>query len=342
MEKTTEITDLLNNLTSQDAISGFEFDFSAYLAEFLRPYCTDVSIDAFGNVIAKKTQNRKKKVLLEAHIDQIGLMVSHIEENGVIRFVPIGGINPAFLPATEVTIHGKQDFFGIIGTIPPHLQSADKENEVINLKDLYIDIGMDYDSVMKNISVGDVVSYKAYSYKSNSKFTAKSLDNRAGIAVLLQTAMELKNCDLPYDVTILLSVQEEVGLRGAPIATFNEEPDIALVVDVTYGSAFGTKDDETFALGSGAAIAIGPNAEPELYSKIKNAAEQLSLPHTTEVLPSHSGTNAWAIQTVSGGVPCAILSVPLRYMHTPYEMVDTKDIETMVRLITSILKEGNL
>ena len=336
--------DILTKLCGMTAVSGFEHDASLLVADMFAEYCDDVSVDSFGNIIAiLNNKSEGKAIMVEAHLDEIGLMVSYIEDNGFLRFTTIGGIDSAILPSTEVIVHGVESYLGVIGAKPPHLQDAEESKNSYKMENLFIDVGFDGETAKRLINIGDIITFKSAPVMLlNDRFCAKSLDNRVGVSVLLQCARALSALDLSYKVVFLISVQEEVGLRGAKIGAYSIQPDAAIVVDVTHATSPVVKSTDGFELGSGVAIAVGPNIDSRLYEKILTYAKQSELPHTIEVCAGSSGTNAWAIQVVAGGVPCAVLSVPIRYMHTPNEIVAMSDIESTTTLICGVIGGGDL
>ena len=281
--------------------------------------------------------------MLEAHYDEIGLIVTEIMDNGRIKFMPIGGIDTAILPSSFVTIHGKKDVTGVIGAKPPHLQSADESKKKYKTEDLYIDAYMTKDELEGVVRIGDSISFNSKPRQLlGGMYSSKSLDNRGGVATLLLCAKALKEAGFKGKVIFLLSVQEEVGLRGATAGAYEIKPDMAIVVDVTFGTSPSVSSSESFPLGGGGAIAAGPNIDPEIFDKLKAIAHKNDLPYSVEVIADNTGTNAWAIQVQAGGIPCGLVSLPLRYMHSHVETLDAMDIENTVTLLTEFAKEAGL
>lgn len=335
-----DIKTLLFDLTTKVGVSGFEFPLSNFIKEQFEQHCDMVKIDGLGNVIAViNPYANGKTIMLEAHIDEIGLIVTEIKETGRIHFENIGGIDPSILPASEVMIHGKKEIYGVIGAKPPHLQSKEEEKEPYKLKDLYIDVGMPYEKVKESISVGDIISFWAKPLSlMNHVIASKSIDNRAGIAVLLACAKQLKEDSNIGTVVFLASVQEEVGLRGATVGAYSVKPDLAVAIDVTHGITPMVTSSEGFALGSGTAVAVGPNIDAGLANRIIKIAKENNIPYTIEVCAGDTGTDAWAIQVQAGGVPTGLLSVPLKYMHSHIETADLDDINHTIQLLRLFAK----
>ncbi|MDD4690248.1 MAG: M20/M25/M40 family metallo-hydrolase [Eubacteriales bacterium] len=339
-----EIKGLLSNLTMEHGVSGFEYPLSEKVRDMFFEYCGDVTIDNMGNVIARlNPDSTGKTIMFEAHIDEIGLMVTKLCPNGKIKFQPIGGIDTAILPSSFVTIHGKKDITGVIGAKPPHLQSKDESDKRYKTDDLYIDTYMSYDQLKEVIRIGDSISFVSQPRSLlGNLYSSKSIDNRGGVATLLLCAKTLKEHGYSGNAVFLLSVQEEAGLRGATAASFDNKPDIAIVVDVTYGVSPTVSGSDGFPLGSGSAIATGPNIDPSIFEKLKEIANRNNLQYEIEVAPDSTGTDAWAMQVQAGGIPCGLVSLPLRYMHSHIETIDLDDIKTTVALLTEFAKEADL
>ena len=336
-----ETKNLLFDLTSKVGISGFEQSFSQYVKNLFAPFCDIVEIDKLGNVIAVINPNADGKTLmLEAHLDEIGLIVTGIKETGRIHFESIGGIDPAILPASEVTIHGTSEVYGVIGAKPPHLQTKEEEKVQYKLNDLYIDVGMPYEKIKNLIRIGDVISFRAKCLSlMNHVVSSKSIDNRAGIAILIACAKQLKGRSDIGTIVFLASVQEEVGMRGATVGAYSMKPDIAVAIDVTHGITPMVTASEGFPLGSGCAIAVGPNIDTNLANLLIKIAKKNQIPYTIEVCAGDTGTDAWVIQVQAGGIPTGLLSVPLKYMHSHIETADMDDIDHTIDLLCLLAKE---
>lgn len=339
-----QISEIVKELVEYPAISGYEDSFSKILANKLKDYCSDVQITASGCVLGKIPSLNKhtKSILIEAHLDQIGLIVSEICENGFVKFAAVGGIDERILPTTEVYICGKEKIYGVIGAKPPHLISkGNDESDTLKITDMAIDTGMDSESLSHFISVGDPILLRSkFTELLNGNIASAALDNRAGIAAIFSCLEEIKNHSCPYNIFICFTTGEETGLHGAYTIPAVIHPDLAVVVDVTHGTTPDAPTSGTFALGSGTAICRGPNLHYDYTKSIITLAKEKSIPFEIEVASGHSGTNAWAIQNLGGGIPCVLLSIPLRYMHTSVEVADTADIRSTAKLITEIVSGG--
>ena len=329
--------ELIKKLSGLHGISGFEYRINGEIKDMLLKYCDDVKIDALGNVIAVKYSGRQnaKKLLIEAHIDEIGLMVKNIDENGFITFVNVGGVDARILPAMEVIIHGKKDLKGVIGAKPPHIMSEGEGKNAVKIENMAIDTGLPFEEVKNQISVGDSISFSTEATELlDSQITGKSLDDRASIAVLIDVMQNIKA--LAVDVYAVCSVQEEVGGFGAMTSAFSVEPDFAIAIDVCHGI---TPDNSycAYEMGGGAVITCGPNIHPKMYELLTNTAKKHNIKFQIDVDGGNTGTDAWQIQVVRDGIPTGLLSIPLKYMHTLVETVSLDDVEAVAKLVTAFI-----
>ena len=331
---------LISLLSDMRGISGYEYRINEKIKEMIAPYCDDVRIDALGSVIAfKKGKKSNTSIMLEAHCDEIGLMISDIDERGFLSFVNVGGVDQRILPSAEVIIHGKKDIKGVIGAKPPHVLSADEAEKSIKIKDMAIDTGLDAEEVKENVSIGDSVTFSQSAGKLlNETYSGKTLDDRAGVAAVIEVFKRVKEIDA--DLYASISVQEEVGLRGAKATAFEINPDMAIAIDVCHAQ---TPDNSknAFEAGSGTVITIGPNIHPKISDKLFEIAKKYEIKTNTDVDSGDTGTDAWAIQIARCGIPTGLLSIPLKYMHTSVETMDMKDFEATVTLLERVVKESD-
>lgn len=339
-----QISEIVKELVGYSAISGFEDSFSLVLSDKLKNYCSDVQITASGCVIGKISSANKnaKTILIEAHLDQIGLIVSEICENGFVKFAAVGGIDERILPTTEVYICGKEKIYGVIGAKPPHLLSKGKdESDSLKITDMTIDTGMDSESLSRLVSVGDPILLRSeFTQLLNDNVASAALDNRAGITAVFSCLEQIKSCSCPYNILVCFTTGEETGLHGAYTLPAVIHPDLAIIVDVTHGTTPDAPTSGTFALGSGTAICRGPNLHYDYTKSVINLAKEKAIPYEVEVASGNSGTNAWALQNLGGGIPCVLLSIPLRYMHTSVEVANIADIDSTAKLIFKIVSGG--
>lgn len=336
-----DIIPVLQQLCGLKGLSGFEHLGHNELIEIFKSYCHQTYTDPLGNVIGviRCGKENAKKALIEAHFDQIGLMVSGIDDKGFITIAEIGGVDPRTLPATEVVIHGKEDVYGVIGQKPPHLISSDDMKKAIKIDELYIDTGYNAEEIKSKVELGDPITIKAKAtVLGNNGFCGGALDDRAGIAALLWCASELQSVGLEVDLYIMASVQEELGCRGAGVGAYGIDPDFAIAVDVTHGDTPDGQRERTSPLGKGGVICKGPNLHPKLVNEIIRLAKVYNIPYQIEVEAGNTGTNAWQMQVARSGIPCALISIPLKYMHTPVEALNIEDIKSTAHLMAALLK----
>lgn len=324
---------ILEALTAPSGLSGSENLVREAFRELTAPYCSEMKTDRLGNMFAYYRCGKKDAplLMLEAHMDEIGLMVSGYTKEDSLLFVPIGGFDPKVLPGSEVTLHAKDgDFFGVIGAKPPHLLT-DRTSSV-PMKDMCIDIGFEEEETRKRVKIGDLITFNTeYTKLGDSRLAARCFDNRAGLASLVKALEYMEKYKLDCDVVLCAAVQEEVGLRGARVACEKAVPDAAIVVDAGFGTS--ANSSEGFDLGSGVIVSVGPNLHPKLNELIFKAAKDASVEVTVDVEGGNTGTDAWEIQVYAKGVPTALLSYPTRYMHSTYEVIDKKDIDSIAKLL---------
>lgn len=339
-----QICEILKELTEHPGISGFEADFSHALSEKLKSYCSHVQTTSLGCVLGKLPSPRKaaKSIMLEAHLDRIGLIVSEICDEGFVKFAAVGGVDERILPSSEVYILGKEKVYGVIGAKPPHLLSKGRDDSAaLKISDMTIDTGLNREALSRLVKVGDPILLRSiFTELLSGNAASAALDNRAGIASVFSCLERIKNQELPYDIYICFTTGEETGLHGAYTIPGLVHPDLAVVVDVTHGTTPDAPKVGTFPLCSGTAICRGPNLHFEYTKSVIELARNKSIPFEIEVASGHSGTNAWALQNIGCGTPCVLLSIPLRYMHTSVEVVNIADIDATARLLTEIVSGG--
>ncbi len=340
-----DLTKALKDLVNYPGIAGFEQDFAAKICEKLSVFCDDIIITKTGNVVGeiKSKIENAPTIMLEAHLDRIGLIVKSIDENGFVGFEPLGGVDERILPAAEVCILGKEEVFGIVGAKPPHLMNKEEADEGLKIKDMLIDTGILGDELKKLVRVGDPILLKSeFVELSENRISSAALDNRVGMTVVFDCLERLKSVDLPCNLQIAFAKGEELGLQGANTIIGKNKPDLAIVLDVTYGMTPDASKNGTFPLGCGAVICRGPNLHYEMTKKVIETAKAKNIPYEIEVASGSSGTNAWAIQVSGGGVPCVLISIPIRYMHTTVETVDVRDMNNVSKLLVEIVSGGEV
>jgi putative aminopeptidase FrvX len=343
---------LLKRLSDTIGLSGHERPVRALVKEEFARYADEVRIDKMGNLIALKRgifpsetssgeDAVRRRIMLAAHMDEIGLMVTGVED-GFLRIAPVGGVDERLLLAQPVTVHGtvngEHDLQAVIASVPPHLLPDQERDQVIPTSKLFVDVGLPPDEVAKRVRVGDLVSFRQQALElKGGLLTGKAMDNRVSVAAVALCLEQLSVMRHTWDVYAVATVQEEVGLKGALTSAFGVNPDVAIAIDVTWGSQPSAPEDQTFPLGKGPTIGVGPNFHPALSEALVETAKGQEIPYHIEPAPGASGTDAWAIQVSREGVPSALLSIPDRYMHSPVEVVAVKDVERTSRLLAHFI-----
>lgn len=336
-----KLEQFLAQITELPGVSGYEGPMGEVIRTAFSPYVDEIRRDNLQNLIALKKgegENRPS-IMLAAHMDEIGLMVKKIEEKGFLRFTGVGGVDERTIVSQEVTVFGKEALYGVIGAKPPHLQAADERTKAVKMEDLYIDLGLPEERVKELVRVGDLVTVnREYTALGGERAAAKAMDDRAGVAMILEVFKELQRLRHTADVYGVATVQEEVGARGAYTSTYGINPDLGIAIDVGHGHMPDIlKEEDTMNLGEGAGIAIGPHVHPKIYRKMKEIAKELKIPFQLEPSTHPAGTDAYAIQVTRAGVPSALISIPLRYMHTSVETLDLADLKTGARLLANFI-----
>lgn len=329
-----DLKSVLKLLTEKVGVSGDERDASEAAAELLKQYAENVEIDSFGNVtgFVRSHDPDAETLMLDAHIDHIGMIVTYIDDGGFVKMGSVGGTDLRIMPAQSVTIHGKRKVTGVISTLPPHV--SDDRSKVAEIGELAIDVGMTREQAKKCISLGDKITINSdFRELAGNRVSAPAVDDRSGVCAILAALEMLKKRKLKYNIAVSFSAQEETGERGVKQTAFRIRPDRAIAVDVSFGRTPDSEPRDTAELGSGVMIGFSAALDREMSESLKKTAEEKEIPFTIEVMPSNTGTNADSIAVSAGGVRCCTLSFPIRYMHTPTETVDIGDIEATARLI---------
>ena len=322
----------LERLCTCTAPSGFEGPAAAVAAELLRPLVDEVSIDRMGNVLGvrrSKTPNAPK-LLLDAHLDEIGLIVTGVED-GFLRFRSIGGVDPRMLPGRELVVLTDPPLRGLVAC-----PAGGDENKSVPLNELYVDVGLSQEEAERAVPVGTPMVYRAGCFPlGEDQMCGKSMDDRACFVTLLRAAELLRDKELDVELHILGSTREEVSGAGAVVGTWAVAPDFCVAVDVTHGKTPDGPADKTFALGGGPAIGVGPNMTRWMTERMIAKAREHSIPYQLEIMSGHTGTNGWEMQISREGVATSVLSLPLKYMHTPVETLSLADMEGVAQLLAA-------
>lgn len=327
---------LLEKLCSAKGVSGAENEAAAVASELLGKYMP-VSTDALGSVTG--TMGRGKvHILLDAHLDQIGLIVTAIDEDGFLKVAKCGGADIRVLAASEVTVHGKEKLFGVITSTPPHLTTPDDSGKAKGFDDIAVDIGMNKENAEKFVSLGDRITFNGkFTRLSGNRVSSPSIDDRAGVAAVLRCLDMLKDKELDCKISVCFSVQEETGGSGAQTASFTAAADEAIAVDVSFAAAPEVSAEKYASLGGGAMIGYAPSLDYEMSKKLSDIAKEKNIPNQPEVMGGRTGTNCDEIQVSGKGIKTALISVPLRNMHTAIEVCDLEDIENTARLMAEYI-----
>ncbi|MDQ3443492.1 MAG: M42 family metallopeptidase [Chloroflexota bacterium] len=334
--------DMLRALTQTPGIASREDKVRDVVATYLGPLVDDLSVDALGNLIGHRKGSGGPRIAIAAHIDEIGFLVRHVDDNGFLRVQRVGGFDPRVLVAQRVQVHTRTG-----NSLPGVFQPASKpihlmqpgEAKDLKLEDLFVDLGMTGDVVKEQVRIGDMVTLDRNLIAVGDTVVSKALDDRLGVYVMIQAVM--KAVDSTAEIFAIATTQEEIGLRGAQASAYNLDPDIAIALDVTIAGDIpgGTPDAHVTKLGAGTAIKILDSsqiANPMIVDHLRDLAEERGIAHQLEILP-FGGTDAGAFQTSRGGMATGTISIPTRYVHTVNEMAHVNDIQASVDLLAAFL-----
>ncbi len=335
---------LLKKLSEVAGIPGWEDRVREVVQQALKGLVDEVRTDALGNLIAHKSGNGPR-VMVAAHMDEIGFYVKHVDQKGFLRVQNVGGFDTRNLFARAVTVHTQQgDLPGLLNPAgkPIHISTPEERNKIPTVAQFFVDLGLSAKEVAKRVQVGDPVTLRQEAGMLGDLFTGKAMDDRASVFVLLETLKRLKGKKIKHDLYAVFTTQEEVGLRGALTSAFHIEPDIGIALDVTL--AVDTPDSEAHEavtqMGQGVGIKVMDSSsisDRGLVQQFVQLARKKKIPHQMEVLPL-GGTDAGAIQRSRTGVPSITLSIPTRYIHTITEAVHKDDLEATVQLLAAYLQ----
>ena len=325
----------LERLCTCTAPSGFEGPAAAVAAELLRPLVDEVSIDRMGNVLGVRRSKTPgaPKLLLDAHLDEIGLIVTGVED-GFLRFRSIGGVDPRMLPGRELVVLTDPPLRGLVAC-----PAGGDENKSVPLNELYVDVGLSQEEAERAVPVGTPMVYRAGCFPlGEEQMCGKSMDDRACFVTLLRAAELLRDRELDVELHIMGSTREEVSGAGAVVGTWAVAPDFCVAVDVTHGKTPDGPADKTFELGGGPAIGVGPNMTRWMTERMIDKAKEHGIPYQLEIMSGHTGTNGWEMQISREGVATSVLSLPLKYMHTPVETLSLADMEGVAQLLAAFVE----
>lgn len=330
--------ELLKNLSLKTSVSGAEHTKNTYLQAILKNYTDTVYEDTLGNCIAKFGDGTKKHIMLEAHLDTVGLIVTSIDKkSGFLRAEKCGGTDVRILSAQRVKVFGKKILDGVIPSTPPHLGGESNKKS----GNISVDCGLSFEEISNIVSPGDRIEITGDFYTlKNGQIAGTFLDNNAGIASIIGALELLKEKNLPCDLSVLFATREETGKQGAQTAAFSLEPDEAVVVDVTFSAAPGVPSNSK--VGEGVAIGASPIIQKEMTKGLKNLCEQWDIPYCIDVTGRGTHTDTDVITVSGNGVKTGLVSIPLKNMHTPVEIANIEDIEKVSVLLSKFVLQGGL
>lgn len=336
--------ELLSKICKAPGAPGFEKEIRNLVLEELRDITDHVEIDNMGNVTAIKKGRNDKRVMVGAHMDEIGFIVTHIDKDGFLRFHTLGGFDPKTLTAQRVIVHGKKDIIGVMSSKPIHVMTAEERTKNPKTTDYFIDLGMSKEEVEKIVSIGDPVTRERELIEMGDCVNAKSLDNRLAVFILLETMRELKDLEIPFDLYGVFTVQEEVGVRGAQVSAQKIQPDFGFGLDTTiaFDLPGAAEHEKVTSLGNGAAIKVMDSrciCDYRMVDYMKKTADKNKIKWQPEILTA-GGTDTSAIQQMTaGGSISGAVSIPTRHLHQVVEMANKDDIRACIDLLKASVSE---
>lgn len=336
----TELLPFLKQLIAAPGLSGYESPVRSLIEQAWRPLTDEMSVSRLGSLHGLRrgtAPEPRPGVLISTHMDAIGMMVYSVVGE-FLRFTEVGGLDPRVLPSQLVTVHGRQALPGVIVQPPDRLLPERLKGNPVPMDYLLVDTGLTARQLATLARPGDLISFAQPPLDTSGEtLTGHTLDNRASVAALTACLDELSHRPHAWDVWAVATTQEEETLGGAFTSAFQIHPALAVAVDVTFAASPGSPSHRTYPLGKGPTLVWGPNIHPGLYKTFEEIAKRLEIPYAMEPTPGHSGTDAMALQVVAEGVPSMVVGIPLRYMHTPVEMVSMKDIARTGRLLAEFV-----
>lgn len=334
--------EFLKRLLSAPGTSSFESKPSAVWREQAESYGAAVKTDVYGNSFATLGGGKRPRVMLAGHADEIGLLITYIDEHGLLYFKGVGGWDAQQLVGQRVRVVGYQgEILGVIGKKPIHLMNAEDRKKVSKIEDMWIDLGAKDDAeAKKHVRIGDfAVIEQPVLELLGGRIVSKAIDNRIGAYIVLEAARRTAKGDA--EVVAVATVQEEIGHAGAMLASYALEPDVAIAVDVTHATdvpGVSKKQNGDVPLGSGPSLTVGSSVHRGVLNMLIDTAEAHNIPYRLETAPSRTATDADDIFKARAGVPTAVVSIPNRYMHSPVEMIDSEDLENVISLIVKFME----
>ena len=333
---------LLKDICEIAGAPGFEQRIREYVIQEVTPLVDEVKVNNMGNVYAIKRGKENKRVMIGAHMDEIGFIVTHIDDNGFVRFHTLGGFDPKTLTSQRVIIHGKKDIIGVMGAKPIHVMSPEERNKPAKTKEYFIDLGKKKEEVEKYVEVGNPITRRSELLEMGDCVNCKSIDNRISVYILIETLRLLKDQEVPYDIYGVFTVQEEVGIRGANVSAMDIQPDFGFGLDTTiaYDLPGASAHEKITSLGEGAGIKIMDSqtiCDYRMVNYMKKIASDNNIKWQPEILPA-GGTDTTGIQRMNdGGSISGAVSIPTRHLHQSIEMAHKEDITASISLLEKCL-----
>ena len=337
-------TELLNKICTTPGTSGFEQRIRAVVLEELKGLTDEVEMDNMGNIYAIKKGKSDKRVMVGAHMDEIGFIVTNIDDKGFIRFHTLGGFDPKTLTAQRVIIHGKKDIIGVMASKPIHVMTPDERNKIAKTSDYFIDTGLSAEEVKELVEIGNPITREREFIEMGNCVNGKSLDNRLAVFILIETLKKLKGKEIPFDLYGVFTVQEEVGIRGANVSSMLINPDFGFGLDTTiaFDLPGAAEHEKITKLGEGTAIKIMDAAticDYRMVDFMKKTADKHNIKWQPEILTA-GGTDTAGIQRMTeGGSIAGAVSIPTRHLHQVIEMANKEDIQGSIDLLTACISD---
>ena len=332
----------IHRLSEITSVTSHEFLAHGYFRSLCEGVFDEISTDDSGNLIAVLKSKRKnaKKLMIDAHLDEIGFIVTEIT-GSFLKLRSMGGIADAVLPACELVVHGKHDIPAVIASKPPHAMTDADREKLVPLSEMLLDTGYDHQQLIQLVSVGDTVGFKGGAVELlNGRLASKGLDDRL-CALCVISAVQRAKETASYDVYACFSVQEETSSLGAITLAYSVCPDLAVAVDVTHAEHDGSKSSNPVEMSAGTAVSVSDTLSLSFARHLIGLANDSNIPLTVCAEPSYTGTNAHYIEISRAGVPTALVSLPIRYMHTPSEAVALSDCESTAQLLAKLISDGS-
>ena len=338
---------MITELSGIMSVSGFEYRAADKIRELYSPYFDEIKTDRVGShtLIKRCGRDGAPRILIDAHFDEVGMLVSEVLEGGFLRIVNVGGIDPAIMQAADVVVYGKEALRGVVISVPPHLRSGE-DKKLPSVDELVVDVGLGYtlDELRDIAPVGTPVGFApCYSRFANGYMAGKSFDNKACAAIAICAVSDMKREDMAGDVYVTLSAHEEVARTGgvAPVC-FVEKPDYAMVIDVNLGEGPDTPSRETVPMAKGISISFSAATDRELTRMTEILCQSAEIPFCRCAAPSSTGTNATAVNLVGEGIAVVDVGLPLRNMHTYNEVISLVDCESLYKAVGEFVRSAEI